>query len=88
MRATSVTTPSAAPWPDAPPDCWKAKPTAVRLSHIPTRPAIRSGRRPRWSMKAIVMKVASTLTAPIAQVVASVCASGVVKPAEEKMLSE
>ena len=55
---------------------------------MPMRPAIRSGRRPRRSMKAIAMNVESTLTAPIAQVVAAVCAAGVVKPAAAKMLSE
>ena len=55
---------------------------------MPIRPAISSGRRPRRSIKAIAMKVASTLTAPIAQVVAAVCAAGVVKPAAAKMLSE
>ena len=83
--ATSVTTPAP---PPILPDCSNAKPTAARLSPMPMRPAIRSGRRPRRSMKAIAMNVASTLTAPIAQVVAAVWAAGVVKPAAAKMLSE
>ena len=39
-------------------------------------------------MKAIAMKVESTLTAPIAQVVAWACSTGVAKPAAAKMLLE
>ena len=55
---------------------------------MPTRPASSKGRRRSLSMKAMAMKVESTLTPPIAQVVACVCAAGVVKPAAAKMLSE
>ena len=55
---------------------------------MPTRPASSSGRRPSLSMNAIAMSVATTLTAPIAHVVACVCASGVAKPAAAKMRSE
>jgi hypothetical protein len=39
-------------------------------------------------MKAIAMKVESTLTAPIPQVVAWACSAGVEKPAAAKMLFE
>ncbi len=76
-RAASVITPAELPRLPSVPDCQNAKPTTARLSAMPMRPAIRSGRRPRPSMKAIAMKVESTLTAPIPQVVAWACSTGV-----------
>ena len=86
--ATSVITPAELPRLPCVPDCQNAKPTTARLSAMPTRPAIRSGRRPRPSMKAMAIKVESTLTAPIPQVVAWACSAGVAKPAAAKMLLE
>ena len=54
---------------------------------MPISPASSSLRRPRRSMKAMAIRVASTLTPPIAQVVTVVCADCVTKPAEAKIWS-